>query len=206
MEKFITYITHPVELISGFLAVAFLALPRGYLQGWIALFFGDDTPKQTKRMSWNPFVHLDPVGTVAFILFDFGWTRPIPIRPWKMKSRRWGLLAVSVAGPIINLVEALIFAEIAKSVKADSFTFDVMYKSAKYSLTYSFFSLFPIPPLDGSKILGALLPEDYMEWYVKYQIYGILFMLGILVLWILPIMMNPFVKFFDMLINSIIGL
>ena len=163
---------------------------------------GDETPKRAGRLSWNPFVHLDPVGTLTFIVFDFGWTRPMPVKYWRMKFRKWGLLLVSLVGPVVNLIEALVFSKLARDFKSDSFAFQTFYKSAKYSLTYAFFSFFPIPPLDGSRILGALLPEEYTDWYIKYEVYGILFMLALLVLWILPLMMSPFVSILNNILNA----
>lgn len=190
------------EAITGFLAVLILALPREYLKGWVALIMGDETPKRAGRLSWNPFVHLDPVGTLTFIVFDFGWTRPMPVKYWRMKFRKWGLLLVSLVGPVVNLIEALVFSKLARDFKSDSFAFQTFYKSAKYSLTYAFFSFFPIPPLDGSRILGALLPEEYTDWYIKYEVYGILFMLALLVLWILPLMMSPFVSILNNILNA----
>ncbi len=194
----------PREILSGFLAVSILAIPREYLKAWIALLLGDDTPKKAGRLSLNPLVHLDPIGTAAFILFDFGWTRPVPIRPWKMKKH--GLLIVSISGPALNIMEAVIFAGITKNLLRNSFAFDVFYKSTLYSFTYSVFSLFPIPPLDGSKILEALLPERYSSWIVKYEVYGTLFLLALLVLWILPLMMDPFVNMINSFVSSMIGI
>ncbi len=190
-----------LDALTGFLAVLILALPREYLKGWFASLLGDDTPKRAGRLSWNPFVHLDPVGTIAFILFDFGWTRPVPIKYWKMRLRKVGLFLVSIAGPVINVVEALVFGRLARDMRDNAFVYYTLYKSAKYSLTYAFFSLLPIPPLDGSRILGSLLPDEYTEWYIKYEVYGILFMLALLVLWILPLIMNPFVN----MLNDILG-
>ncbi len=193
------------NLATGFLAVLILALPREYLKGWLAYALGDDTPKKAGRLSWNPFVHLDPIGTVAFMLFDFGWTRPVPVRFWKMRLRKVGLLIVSISGIALNVIEAVIFGRLAKRFESDTFTFETFYKSAKYSLTYALFSLFPIPPLDGSRILGSLLPDEYTEWYLKYEVYGILFMLSLLVLWILPLIMSPFVKFIDTALEFLVG-
>ena len=193
----------PLSLLAGFLAVSILAIPREYLKGWIALLLGDDTPKKAGRLSFNPLVHLDPIGTGAFMVFEFGWTRPIPIRPWKLGKK--GLLIVSVMGPILNVAEAFIFAYIAKDLDRNSFAFLVFYKSSKYSLTYALFSLLPIPPLDGSKILEALLPEEYSGWIVKYEVYGVLFLLALLVLWILPLMMNPFLSIIESFVRTFIG-
>ncbi len=194
----------PNELLSGFLAVSILAIPREYLKAWIALLLGDDTPKKAGRLSVNPLVHLDPIGTIAFMIFDFGWTRPVPLRPWKMK--KYGLLIVAISGPILNVFEAIMFAGIAKNLAKQSFAFEIFYKSTLYSFTYSVFSLFPIPPLDGSKILEALLPEKYSSWVMKYEVYGTLFLLSLLALWILPLMMDPFVKMINSFVNSMVGI
>ncbi len=194
---------YPLNLVSGFIAVSILAIPREYLKGWLALVLGDDTPKKAGRLSFNPLVHLDPIGTAAFIIFDFGWTRPIPLRPWKLGKKR--LLIVAISGPILNIVEAVVFAILARDAVHETFIFDVLYKSAKYSFTYAMFSLFPVPPLDGSKILEALLPEKYTSWIVKYEVYGVLFLLALLVLWILPLMMSPFVKMIDTFMEVMVG-
>ena len=194
------------EIMSGFLAVMILAFPREYLKGSLALLLGDDTPKKAGRLSWNPFVHLDPIGTIAFVVYDFGWTRPIPLRPWKMKIKKWGLLVVSASGPLLNFFEAIIFSRLAKRVESDAFLYQVFFKSVKYSLVYAFFSLFPIPPLDGSRILGSLLPDEYTEWYMKYEVYGIFFMLALLVFWILPLIMNPFVVFINGIVDHLMSL
>ncbi len=193
----------PYHLLSGFLAVSILAIPREYLKAWVALLLGDDTPKKAGRLSFNPLVHLDPIGTVAFMLFNFGWTRPVPLRPWKM--RKCGFFFVSMLGPILNIFEAVIFAQIAKNLTRSSFTFSVFYKSALYSFTYAVFSFFPIPPLDGARILEALLPERYSAWIVKYEVYGVLFMLALLTLWILPLMMSPFVRVIDSFMRAMIN-
>ncbi len=195
-----------LDFIAGFIAVALLAFPREYLKSYLALLLGDDTPKKAGRLSLNPFVHLDPVGTIAFILYGFGWTRPVPVRPWRMKIRKWGLLLVSAVGPILNFFEAYIFSSIAKNLQPDTFVYTVFYKSVKFSLVYSIFSLFPIPPLDGSRILGALLPDEYTEWYMKYEIYGVFFMLALLLLWILPLMMNPLVEFTNGIVSYLMNL
>lgn len=76
------------NILTGFLAVLIVAMPREYVKGIAAYRLGDPTPKQAGRLSLNPFVHLDPVGTISFILFEFGWSRPVPVRYWKLKTRR----------------------------------------------------------------------------------------------------------------------
>ena len=192
------------DIIIGFAAVVMVAYPRELIKGLIAYKFGDSTPMEAGRLSLNPFIHLDPIGTTTFILFDFGWSRPVPVRFWRLKNGKKGLFLVSITGPMVNLLIFIIFGFSARYFKENSVIFDFFYKTAKYSLTYSLFSLFPIPPLDGSRILGSLLPSEYTEWYMKYEIYGILFLLALVFLWIMPLVMNPFVNFIDNFVNTIV--
>lgn len=192
------------NVITGFLAVILVVFPREYIKAYIITKSGDLTPKKLGRLSLNPFVHLDPIGTIAFILFDFGWSRPIPIIPMKSKKSRKTLLIVSIIGPIFGIIFFVIYGIITKNL-SNYYLFQIFYKATKWSLTFAIFSLFPIPPLDGSKLLAALLPEEYIDWYLKYEIYGILFLLGLLLVWILPLVMSPFVSFIEKLTNFIIN-
>ncbi len=193
------------SLLSGFIAVLLVVAPREYVKAYVAYRLGDPTPKKVGRISLNPLVHLDPIGTVTFILFDFGWSRPVPIRPWNLKSGRKSFLVVSLLGPIAGVLCSACFGFMARYLNDYSFVFLVLRKATKYSLTYTIFSLFPIPPLDGSRILGALLPSSYTEWYLKYEVYGTLFMLALLLLWIMPMVMDPFVNFIEMVVSKILG-
>ncbi len=192
-------------LLSGFIAVLLVVAPREYIKAYIAYRLGDPTPKKVGRISLNPFIHLDPIGTIAFILFDFGWSRPVPIRPWNLRKGRKSFLIVSLLGPITGIVSFICFGLIARFYNDHVFIFLILRKATKYSLTYTIFSLFPIPPLDGSRILGALLPSNYTEWYLKYEVYGTLFMLALLALWIIPMVMDPFVNFIEVLVSKILG-
>lgn len=192
-----------INILTGFIAVIFVVYPRELIKAHLIVIAGDQTPRKLKRTSLNPFVHLDPIGTVSFILFDFGWSRPIPVVPMKTKKVRKMLVFSSIIGPVIGIGLFLIYGIIAKEIN-NSFIYSIFYKACKWSLTYSIFSLFPIPPLDGSRLLGAFLPEEYWDWYVKYEIYGILFLLGLLIIWILPMIMDPFVGFIDNITNYVI--
>lgn len=185
------------NILTGFLAVFIVATPREYIKGFVAYKLGDTTPKQAGRLSLNPFVHLDPLGTISFILFEFGWTRSVPIRYWKLKNKKKDLLKISLIGPAVSFILFFLCGLIASHLPEEDFWWFLMVKAAKYNLTYALFSLFPIPPLDGSRILASLLPDRYMEWLVKYEVYGVLFMIALLVLWIIPLVMNPFVRFID---------
>ncbi|WP_448516140.1 site-2 protease family protein [Pseudothermotoga sp.] len=187
------------QIVTGFLAVLLTVVPREYLKAKLAVRLGDQTPAKVGRTSLNPFVHLDPIGTLAFIFLNFGWSRPVPVRPWNLRKKRRYFLLVSLVGPAIGMACFLIYGILARFLNSSELTFETLSKAARFSLTYALFSLFPIPPLDGSRILGALLPESYTEWYLKYEVYGVLFMLALLFLWIMPLIMNPFVKFIEKL-------
>jgi len=203
----IDYLKHIIEIvITGFIAVVLTVVPREYLKARAAVFFGDQTPAKVGRASLNPFVHLDPIGTVTFIFLDFGWSRPVPIRPWNLRGRKKTFLLVSLVGPIVGVLCFLIYGLFARAVQnKENYVFETLFKAAKFSLTYALLSLFPIPPLDGSRVLGALLPEHYTEWYLKYEVYGILFLLALVVLWIMPLVMSPFVNFVDKLTVLVTG-
>jgi len=192
------------NIFLGFLAVILVVLPREYLKAFVITKLGDLTPKKLGRLSLNPFVHLDPIGTITFILFDFGWSRPVPTTLIKSKKSRKKLILVSIIGPIFGIILFVIYGIISKYLK-DTYFYLIFYKATKWSLTYAIFSMFPIPPLDGSRFLGAFLPDEYIEWYLKYEVYGILFMLGLLIIWILPLIMSPFVNFIENLTNFIIN-
>ena len=193
-----------VNVTTGFLAVILVVSPREYLKAYLITKLGDLTPKKLGRLSLNPFVHLDPIGTITFILFDFGWSRPVPTTLIKSQKSRKKLLFVSIIGPIFGIILFVIYGIISRYLK-ETYLYLIFYKATKWSLTYAIFSMFPIPPLDGSRFLGALLPDEYVQWYVKYEVYGILFMLGLLLVWILPLIMSPFVSFIENLTYFIIN-
>lgn len=193
------------QIVTGFVAVMLTIVPREYLKARLAIRLGDQTPAKVGRASLNPFVHLDPIGTVAFIFLNFGWSRPVPIRPWNLKNGRRDFLLVSLLGPVVGMLCFITYGILARSFSHSELIFETFSKSARFSLTYALFSLFPIPPLDGSRILGALLPEGYTEWYLKYEVYGVLFMLALLFLWIMPLIMNPIVQFIEKLTILITG-
>lgn len=193
------------QIIIGFIAVVLTVVPREHLKARLAVKLGDQTPLKAGRTSLNPFVHLDPIGTVAFIFLNFGWSRPVPVRPWNLRKGRRHFLIVSLVGPTTGMVCFLLYGVLARFMNSSDLIFELFYKSARYSLTYSLFSLFPIPPLDGSRVLGALLPEGYTEWYLKYEVYGTLFLLALLFLWIMPLIMNPFVQFIERLTIFLTG-
>lgn len=152
--------------------------------GFVSYLLGDPTAKQMGRLTLNPLKHIDPIGALSLILFRVGWAKPVMIDPRYYKNPKWGTALVSLAGPLTNFVLAIISA----------FLYFVIYKfiniqlilniflpfflySAILNIGLGLFNLIPIPPLDGSKIIGAILPNQAYYQYMKYQRYGTIFML-----------------------------
>lgn len=157
--------------------------------GLASHLLGDPTPKEQGRLSLNPLKHLDLMGTLCLILFQFGWAKPVQVDPRYYKNPKWGMALVALAGPLANFILAFIAGLIYVLIyKYASYT--ELIEVILYFVTYlmviniglGVFNLIPIPPLDGSKIVGAILPNDAYNQYMKYQKYGMFFIFGLLIL------------------------
>ena len=174
--------------------------------GWIAYRLGDPTAKMRGRLSINPIKHLDPLGTAMFVItylfsgFVFGWAKPIPVSPYYFKNRQKGMAIVGAAGPITNFILAVIFALILNWITPDtsSRVFTVLFLLFQINVVLGLFNLIPIPPLDGSRVLGAFLPRGAYEKWVAMDRYGMLIVILFIVLFQS--------SFFRLLEGAILGL
>lgn len=181
------------------IAFAILAIPLLYSiilheisHGWVAYFFGDDTARRTGRLSLNPLVHLDPVGTLALFLVGFGWAKPVPVVYSNLRNFRLGLICVSLAGCATNIAIATlsIFLLQFKVIADNQMVAIVLVVMAKINIILGAFNLIPIPPLDGSRILYGILPEEGQEALAKIEPYSLLILFALLFTGILnPIVM-----------------
>lgn len=153
--------------------------------GLAALWFGDDTAKRKRRISLNPFVHLDIVGLVVMLFLGVGWAKPVPVNISNMKHRRLGLAAVSLAGPLSNMICAFLgaaaVAVISSLTRSDaedtlSFTSGLTASQIAIVLLVSFvqlnvvlglFNLIPLPPLDGFNIVRSFAPMKLDRWIFR---------------------------------------
>ncbi len=167
--------------------------------GLAALAMGDPTAKRMGRLSLNPLKHIDPMGLVMLVVAKFGWAKPVPIDPRYFRHPKLGMAITALAGPLSNVfLSALAAAGYTVSmfyatefgltfleIPADFFCV-VFYLSAGLAV----FNLLPVPPLDGSKVLFSLLPEKAYWVLLRYERYGMLAMMVLLLTGVLDVPLN----------------
>lgn len=144
--------------------------------GLAAYALGDPTAKRERRLSLNPLHHIDWFGFAAMLLVGFGWAKPVPVDMRYFKKPRQGMALTALAGPVSNLVLALLllfFARWSESVRA-SFLSGFLFTTAYMSIGLALFNLIPISPLDGSKVLFAFLPDRAYLTLMRYEKYGMI--------------------------------
>ena len=156
-----------------------------YAHGLAAFKLGDPTAKAAGRLTLNPLAHIDPIGALAMIIFRFGWSKPVPINEYNFDKRELGTAITALAGPLSNILVVMLCALINWIFNIDltSIGGTFLLTFALINLALAFFNLIPIPPLDGHKIVRAILPKGlryYWEQIEKFQII-------LLVLFIIPI-------------------
>lgn len=181
-----------VLTIFTLLILLFSVIIHEVSHGGVAYALGDTTAKDSGRLSLNPLVHIDPVGSVLLPLFllvlgmpVIAWAKPVPINPMNFNDRRWGNLKVSLAGPLSNLSVALVFGLIIKFMPFLPQSFlTIAAIVVFYNIVLALFNLIPIPPLDGSHILFSLLPESFNSFKIFLWQYG--FILLLFLIFIIP--------------------
>lgn len=155
------------------LSVILHEVAHGYAANWL----GDPTARLSGRLTLNPVPHIDPLGSVivpALLVlsqagFLFGWAKPVPYNPYNLSNQKWGEAIVAAAGPLTNLLLALIFSVLIRMATVLELSSSFM-QIASYivfiNILLALFNLIPIPPLDGSKILESILP---FELQMKYK-------------------------------------
>ena len=161
-----------------------------YAHARVAYAFGDPTAKNAGRLTLNPIRHLDLIGFLLLCLCNFGWAKPVPINPSYFRgNRKLKVLWVSLAGPMANLVQALIATGILSLLwhfapvnGASDYFFNFLYYFMFINVVLAIFNFIPIPPLDGSKILAGLLPDRCYNFILGLERYGFFILLLLVVL------------------------
>lgn len=173
--------------MRGFLVTLCLLLPAIIIcltvhecaHGWAARALGDRTAQRAGRLTLDPMAHIDPVGFICMLIFGFGWARPVPVNVsgFRMKNRKLGMALVALAGPVSNLLLALICYIITLllgyKMAGDAMFFRTITMFFSYiaslSVGLGVFNLIPIPPLDGSRVLNAFVPYSVQVKLERYQ-------------------------------------
>ena len=155
--------------------------------GLAALALGDPTAKSMHRLSLNPLRHIDWIGLLMMFVAGFGWAKPVPVDPRYFRKPKQGMALTALAGPVSNFVLAVLAMLISKVIylyAPYSAAMDVVFSFCLYTLAplsigLGLFNLIPIPPLDGSKVLAAFLPDRQYVALMRYERYGILVLLAL---------------------------
>lgn len=142
-----------------------------FAHAYVAYRFGDPTAKHYGRLSLNPIKHIDPFGFILLLIAGFGWAKPVPINPNYFKNRKLGTFLVSIAGVTVNMLLAILLTALlglAFVFSESQLLIDIIYYGITINIVLAVFNLFPIPPLDGSKILLTFLPERAEYYYYRY--------------------------------------
>lgn len=185
-----------------------------FAHGYASYLLGDPTPKYEGRLSLNPMRHLDLIGTLSLLIFHFGWAKPVSIDARYYDNKKSGMLTVAMAGPFMNFLLAFIsiffscLLQIFLYKGAIGYTFLIktldlfLSYSIIYNLGLGTFNLLPVPPLDGSKILGAILPERTYFSLMRYERYGMLILMTLLYVGVLD---TPLAFFRNAVYDSMIN-
>ncbi len=181
---------NPELFILRIPAILFALTIHEFAHGWVALRFGDTTAQDQGRLTLNPFAHLAFFGTAMLLFGPFGWAKPVPVNGYNFKEPKKGILFVSLAGPLSNIISAFLFGYLLRLMAhfqpslMNSSISSFLYLSVMINLGISFFNLLPIPPLDGSKIVLGLLPDKWIPGYInKTRYFPIIFMVLLVAEW-----------------------
>ncbi len=184
------------SMVATLLAVLMAITFHETAHGYIAYRLGDPTAKNQGRLTLNPIAHLDPIGALMMFVFGFGWAKPVPVNPFYFEGDRTkGMMLVSVAGPLTNLIIsfAAYFIYVAGSGFAGiPFLSIFLSTTVTLNIYLAVFNLIPIPPLDGSKILAGLLPKATAYKFLNtVEQYGFLILMLLIFFNITDMIMVP---------------
>ncbi len=204
----------------GAIPVIFAITLHEVAHGWMARRYGDRTAEMLGRLSLNPLRHVDPVGTIVVPLLTlwmggllFGWARPVPINPRAMHDPKRSMIAVAAAGPGANLLMAIGWALawhltavlVPVAPGAAEFLHRMTLIGINFNILLGLFNLLPVPPLDGGRVLRGLVPESFGRRLDAIEPYGLIIIVGLLLLGVLNWVLGPLFLFARELVLLLAG-
>lgn len=175
-----------LSMVTRLAAVLLCLTVHESCHGLAAYALGDPTARREHRLSLNPLRHIDWFGLLMMFVAGFGWAKPVPVNPNYFKKPKQGMALTALAGPVSNFLLALltllaarIFCDVAAYSEANQRKLDFLLMVALLSIGLGLFNLLPIPPLDGSKVLFAVLPDRAYNQLMRYERYGMLLLFAL---------------------------
>lgn len=170
-----------MEFLIPLVILIFSAILHEVMHGAVADRLGDPTARLLGRLTLNPIPHLDPIMSIALpallVLSGspviFGAAKPVPVNPIHFRDPKKDMALTALSGPLTNVFLAILSSQIIKFVPLDPLLHSFLYAIVLYNLMLGIINLIPIPPLDGSKVLAAILPDEIAHNYLSIQQYGI---------------------------------
>ncbi len=196
-----------MEAITRILILMFSIVLHEIAHGWTALRLGDPTAKDRGRLTLNPISHVDPIGTILVPLmshflggFLFGWAKPVPVDPRYFKNPAKGMAIVGIAGPITNIILALIAAILFRVVflfdlDASPFLVHALVYAVAINIVLATFNMVPIPPLDGSRVIIPFIPREAARVYYQLEPYGFYILVALLYLGLFRRVITPIYQY-----------
>lgn len=185
-------ITFPLLLISVSI--------HEFAHGWTAYKLGDNTAKDSGRLTLNPLRHIDLMGTIIMPIFlfiatqgrfVFGAAKPVPINFMRLKNPKRDIIWVGASGPAANFIFALALSALWRTLPSIDITNFIFSALITINVILGIFNLVPIPPLDGSRVLIGLLPEDIANQYAKIEPYGFIIVILLIYLGLFNMVIEP---------------
>ncbi len=209
-----------IQLIAVWaLPVLFAVTLHEVAHGWVARMYGDQTAAVLGRLSLNPIRHVDPVGTILVPLlmmltagFMFGWAKPVPVVMRNLRHPRQDMAKVAIAGPAANLVMAVFWGMLLKLglfLGGQGLWEGLIYMSVAgiaINLILMILNLFPVPPLDGSRVLNGLLPESAARVVDRLEPYGLMIVVVLLVTGVLGGILLPIMRSVSAVLLGMLGI